>query len=282
MLSKFLPETFDPQQPIAVIAGKGTYPELMIDRIRQHGLKVKLIAFDGETSDDLFNEFNENDRAKIKVGQLGHLLKSLKKLGASYAVMAGQITPKRLFKGLKLDLKAAAILATLKRRNAETLFNAIAKEIEKLGIPMLDARAFLDDQLADDGLMVGKLKVDQQFIDHGISIAKEIARLDVGQGVVVRKGTVLAVEAFEGTDNMLKRAGDFEAKDTIFIKTVKPNQDYRFDVPVFGLKTIETMANARIFYAGLEAGNTIILEKDKVLKEAKRHKITLFGYTDND
>src|SRR5204862_4557166 len=122
-----------------------------------------------------------------------------------------------------------------KRRNAETIFGAIAQEIEKLGVLLLDARAFMDAHLASAGAMTGrKFPLEHEYLDHGIQIARECARLDIGQGCVVRKGTVLAVEAFEGTDEMIRRAGGLKSDETLFVKTVKTKQDYRFDVPCFG------------------------------------------------
>lgn len=279
MISRFLPKDFDSSKAVAILAGNGIYPILVAESLRKSNILTKLIAFEGEASDILVNSFPNADRAIINIGKLGSLLKSLKKFEVGYALMAGQITPKRLFKGLTLDLKATMLLARLKRRNAETIFGAIADEIEQIGVQMLDARAFLDDQLADKGTMAGKAKVDPEYLKHAIDIAKQMAYLDIGQGIVARKGTILAVEAFEGTDAMLRRAGEFEASEAFFIKTVKANQDYRFDVPVFGLKTIEIMAESGIFIAGLEAGKTIILEKSKVLSEANKRKITIFGYS---
>lgn len=278
MLSRFLPAGFDRLKPVAIIAGRGLYPVLVHQSLKRLNIPVKLIAFEGETADDLVNDFVSKDRVIVRVGELGRLLKGLKKMEVGYALMAGQIAPKRLFRGLHPDLKAMMILARLKTRNAETIFGAIAEEIEGIGVGLLDARSFLDDDLADQGVMVGKVNVKWDYINHAIGVAKAIAALDVGQGIVARKGTVLAVEAFEGTDAMLRRAGEFEASEAFFIKTVKVNQDYRFDVPVFGMKTLEVMEEAGIFLAGLEAGKTIILEKSKVLLEAKRRKITLFGY----
>lgn len=279
MISSFLPVKFDKTRPVAIIAGQGIYPLLIYERLQKLKIPARLVAFEGETSRELLTMVPKIYQETIKVGQLGHLLKALKKMEVTSALMAGQITPKRLFKGLKLDLKATIVLGRLKTRNAETIFGAIAKEIEKMGVQMLDARAFIEDQLAEDNVMVGKLKISDDYINHAIDVAKKIAQLDIGQGVVARKGTILAVEGFEGTDSMLRRAGEFEASEAFFIKTVKWNQDYRFDVPVFGLKTLEVMAESGIFVAGLEAGKTIILEKAKVLKEAKQHKITLFGYS---
>ncbi|HLP08989.1 MAG TPA: UDP-2,3-diacylglucosamine diphosphatase LpxI, partial [Opitutaceae bacterium] len=217
-------------------------------------------------------------RRMLLVGQLGKALDSLEKFNAGYALMAGQITPRRLFKGLHPDWKAARILFSLKRRNAESIFGALAKEIAALGVTLLDARAFLDDELASEGPMTGKFSVPAEFLDHGIHIAKEVARLDIGQGVVVRKGTVVAVEAFEGTDAMLRRAGEFKTDHLLFVKTVKPRQDYRFDVPVFGLRTLESMRDAGIEHAALEADSTIVLDKQRVLDQARAWKIQLFGY----
>lgn len=215
----------------------------------------------------------------IKVGQLGRMLKALEQLGAGYALMAGQITPRRLFKGLHPDLKAAKILFSLKRRNAETIFGAIAAEIEALGVRMLDARAFMDEHMATAGCMTGRsFPIDPGYVDHGVHIARECARLDIGQGCVVRKGTVLAVEAFEGTDEMLRRAGAFDADGALFVKTVKANQDYRFDVPCFGMRTLEVMREARIPAAALEAGRVIVLGKNQVIEQARRWGISLIGF----
>lgn len=277
-LSAFLPQGFS-VAPIALLAGKGRYPELSAERIRALGIPLRLIAFEGETADSLWETFAPAERARIKVGQLGKLLKSLRKLDCSYALMAGQITPRRLFRGLHPDLKALSILRSLDERNAETIFGAIANEMAGIGIELLDARCFLDDQLATIGPMTtGKRLPEQRFIDHGIRIAKHVADADIGQGVVVRKGTVLAVEAFEGTDPMLQRAGGFKTDDKIFVKTVKRNQDYRFDVPVLGLRTLDQMSAARIQTAVVAAGSTLLLDKAEVLHIARKRKIELVGF----
>ncbi len=277
-LSRFLPADFNPSRPIALIAGQGQYPIRVAAAIRRAGVPLRLIAFEEETPAELFASFPEDERRMLLVGQLGKALDTLEKFGAGYAIMAGQITPRRLFKGLHPDWKAARILFSLKRRNAESIFGALAKEIAALGVTLLDARSFLDDELASEGAMTGKFSVPAEFLEHGIHIAKEVARLDIGQGVVVRKGTVVAVEAFEGTDAMLRRAGEFKTDHLLFVKTVKPRQDYRFDVPVFGLRTLESMRDAGIEHAALEADNTIILEKPRVIEQARAWKIQLFGY----
>jgi len=277
--SSLLPAGFDPRRPIALIAGQGDYPVRVAAAIRQAGIPLKLVALDGETPPELVGSFAPGDRATLLVGQLGRMLRALKEFGAGYAYMAGQIAPRRLFKGLHPDLKTARILLSLKRRNAETIFGAIAAEIEKLGVTLLDARCFLEDQLAVTGVMTGgRFPIDREYLDHGIHVAREIARLDVGQGVVVRKGTVLAVEAFEGTDAMLRRAGAFKTDHALFVKTVKSGQDYRFDVPVFGRRTLETMREAGIAAAALEAGKVIVLDRAAVVSQARTWGIALAGF----
>jgi hypothetical protein len=277
--SAFLPKSFDPALPIALIAGQGIYPILVARSARSAGLKVRLIAFEGETDLGLVESFPEAERHSVHVGQVGKTLKLLEKLGAGYALMAGQVTPRRLFDGLKPDLKAAKILLSLKRRNAETIFGAVAKEIEAVGVHLLDARAFLDDQLAEKGCMTGgRFPIDADYVEHGVHVARECARLDIGQGCVVRKGTVLAVEAFEGTDEMLRRAGGLRADQALFVKTVKARQDFRFDVPCFGVKTLETMRDSGLRAAALEAGGVILLDKASVLEKARSWKISLLGF----
>ena len=279
MPSAFLPPGFDPQRPVALIAGRGDYPVITAAAIRAAGVPLRLIAMDDETRPELIATFRPEERVTLNVGQIGKMLSALKDFGAGYALMAGQVKPKKLFHGLTPDLKAAQILFSLKRRNAETIFGAIAAEIEKLGVTLLDARAFIDDQMAAPGNMAGpKLPTDEEYLQHGIHIAREIARLDIGQGCVVRKGTVLAVEAFEGTDDMLRRAGTFKTDETLFVKTVKARQDFRFDVPVFGLRTLETMKEAGLAAAALEAGKVIILDKPAVLKQAKAWGIAVHGF----
>ncbi|MCC5790386.1 MAG: UDP-2,3-diacylglucosamine diphosphatase LpxI [Opitutales bacterium] len=277
-MSRFLPDPF-PAQPIALLAGKGQYPELLLERIRQAGHEPWILGYEDETSPELLARVPENRRATIKVGQLGKMLKILSRWPTKQAIMAGQITPRRLFRGLHPDLKAVAILARLKERNAETIFGAIAEEMEAIDRHLLDARAFMDEDLAEHGVMnKGRYQPPETVLQHGIHIAREIARLDIGQGVVVRKGTVLAVEAFEGTDRMLARAGTFPKGESLFVKTQKPQQDTRFDVPVFGLKTLEVMEENGLHAAALEAGKCLILDKSAVLREAARRKITLLGY----
>jgi DUF1009 family protein len=281
-MSRFLPEKFDASRPLALIAGQGQYPLLLAERARKAGISLRLIELGGETSPELISSFPRNERSAVKVGQVGKLLKELKKFDAGYAVMAGQVTPGKLFKGLHPDLKAIRMLAGLDRKNAETIFGAIADEIEKIGVHLLDARVFMDQDLAESGVMVkGKEKIEPEHLTHGIEIARENARLDVGQGVVVSRGTVLAVEAFEGTNAMLERAGKFGAKNCLFVKLGKPKQDTCFDVPVFGMQTLEKMKSAGIGNVAFEAGSVLLLDKEQLLLTATQMGISIQGFNQN-
>ena len=280
--SKFLPNNFS-NSPIALIAGKGDYPSIVAERIRSAQLPIRLISFVGETGQELISTFEDSKHCSLKVGQLGKLLKALDRLECKYAIMAGQITPKKLFHGLKLDLKMLRLLGSLKLKNAETIFGSITKEIEALNIQILDARAFLDQDLAAEGVMTSNpLQAPIESIEHGIHVAKTIANMDIGQGCVVRNGTVIAVEAYEGTNSMLRRAGTFKTDGLVFIKAVKKNQDFRFDVPVFGIKTLEVMQEAGIQTAALEQGKVILLDKKTILKKAKKLKIEIYGFNSID
>jgi DUF1009 family protein len=207
------------------------------------------------------------------------MLKALKDLNARYALFVGQVSPGKLFRDLTPDIKALTLLASLKERNAHTIFGSITAEIEAIGVRMLDARAFLDDHLSTPGLMTGgKLKAKQEHIDYGIRMAKEVARLDIGQGVVVRKGTVLSVEAFEGTDDMLRRANKYKTDQLVFVKCAKPGQNPHFDWPVFGEKTLESMKLAGMTTAALEADRVVMLQKPALLHIARDMGIELVGW----
>jgi DUF1009 family protein len=279
VISAFLPPDFDPTKPLALIAGQGRYPAIVAENARAAGIPLRLLAFEGETAPELAATFPENERVTGKVGQIGKMLRGLRGFGAPNAIMAGQITPRRLFGGLHPDLAAVRLLLSLKRRNAETIFGAIASEIEKAGSRLMDARGFMDAHLAHAGCMTGgRFPIGPEYLAHGVQIARECARLDIGQGCVVRKGTVLAVEAFEGTDEMIRRAGTFKTGHCLYVKTVKARQDYRFDVPCFGLKTLEAMNGAGVRAAALEAGRVIMLDKPAVLERARALGISLLGF----
>jgi len=192
--------------------------------------------------------------------------------------MAGQIAPKNLF-DLRPDWKALLMLARLKERNAESIFAAIADELRKIDIELLPATSFLEDYLAPAGLMVGSRlsRREEEDIDLGWKTAKEIARMDVGQTVVVKNGTVLALEGLEGTNEAIKRGGRLAREGAVVVKVAKPNQDMRFDVPVIGVETIRVASDAHIRVIAVEAGKTLLLERDAIIDLAQTGGLSIVG-----
>ena len=262
---------------IGLVAGRGTYPRLVLEGARQDGRELVVAAFEGETEPAVASRGRPS--TWLRVGQLGGLVSFFKKQGVDRAIFAGQITPKRLY-DLRPDLKALWILAQLKERNAATLFGAVVKELEKAGIRVLPATTFMEDHLAKPGLIAGPrpplhLSADIKF---GWPLAKAVARLNIGQSLVVRKGTVMAVEGFDGTDATLKRGGLVAGQDATALKVTAPAQDMRFDVPVIGPKTIQSAAEGKVRTLVLEAGRTLVLELEEVKKLSERHKITVWGH----
>jgi UDP-2,3-diacylglucosamine hydrolase len=180
--------------------------------------------------------------------------------------MAGQIAPKNLF-DLRPDLKAMMLLGKLKQRNAESIFAAIADELAKIQVDLLPATTFLGDSIAKLGLIAGpKLSSQEEYdIELGWNIAKEIARLDIGQTIVIKNGTIVAVEALEGTNETIKRGGTLAREGAVMVKVSKPNQDMRFDVPVIGVETIRVASESGVRVVAVEAGKTLLLERDAII-----------------
>ncbi|MEY5026533.1 MAG: hypothetical protein RLZZ244_2061 [Verrucomicrobiota bacterium] len=264
-------------ESLAIIAGSGVYPHAMVRGARAAGVRrIVVAAFQNETDPALADLVDHIEW--MRVGQLGKLIAFLKESGVRHAVMSGQIAPKNLF-DLRPDIKALLLLSRLKERNAETIFGAIAQAMADAGVELLLATTFMEEHLALSGVLAGpslgrREKADLEF---GLRIAKEISRLDIGQTVVVKAGTVLAVEGFEGTNAAILRGGELGKKDAIMVKVSKPNQDLRFDVPVIGPLTLETAATARIAAIGVEAGKTLLLEREKLAALAEKHRISIVG-----
>ena len=240
--------------------------------------RVVAVAFTGETNEALAAEVDAIEW--IRVGQLGKMCSFVEKIGARHGVMAGQIAPKNLF-DLRPDFKALFLLAKLKRRNAETIFAAIGEEMKKAGCELISATTYMDEHMAGEGLIAGprvKSRVEDD-LRYGYETAKEVSRLDIGQTVLVKNGTVLAVEGFEGTNECIKRGGNLGRGDAVMVKVSKPGQDLRFDVPVIGPTTLETCAAAGVRVIGVEARQTIVLDRERVEALATEHKISVFGLT---
>ena len=265
------------REVIGLIAGNGIYPETFVTAARRAGVKrLVAAAFEGETRPELGKRLDA--MGWFRVGQLSKMIHYFKSQSVSQAVMVGQIAPKNLF-DLRPDIRTLLMLARLKQRNAETLFGAIGDELAKDGITLLPATTFLDDLMPKAGLVAGPKVKERRWVDarFGMEIAKESSRLDIGQTVVVKNGTVLAVEAFEGTNEAIKRGGQLGRGSATMVKVSKPKQDMRFDVPVVGPETIQTAANAGVDVIAIEAGKTLILGWDEVISLCDRLKVTLLA-----
>jgi UDP-2,3-diacylglucosamine hydrolase len=262
---------------LGIIAGNGVYPRLLADGARSAGVeKIVAAAFTDETDPVL--ERHVNVLEWMRVGQLGRLLKFFREQDIHHAIMAGQIAPKNLF-DLRPDLKALMLLGKLKQRNAESIFAAIADELAKIGVDLLAATTFLEDSLAQPGLIVEpKLSPrEQNDVEYGWSVAKEIARLDIGQTVIVKNGTIVAVEGLEGTNETIRRAGTLARDGAVMVKVAKPNQDMRFDVPVVGVETIRVATEAGLRVIAVEAGKTLLLQRDEIADFAGAASISIVG-----
>jgi UDP-2,3-diacylglucosamine hydrolase len=266
-----------PLHVLGIIAGNGVYPRLVADAARKAGVK-KLIAaaFTDETDPTLKQHVDLLEW--MRVGQLGRLLKFFLAQDIHHAIMAGQIAPKNLF-DLRPDLKALMLLGKLKQRNAESIFAAVADELAKIEINLLPATTFLEDSIAPSGLIAGsKLsRREENDVELGWNVAKEIARLDIGQTVIVKNGTILAVEALEGTNETIRRAGALARDGAVMIKVAKPNQDTRFDVPIIGVETIRVATDAGIRVIAVEAGKSLFLQRDSVVDLAGAASISIVG-----
>jgi UDP-2,3-diacylglucosamine hydrolase len=262
---------------LGIIAGNGVYPRLLADAARKTGVKkIIAAAFTNETDPVLAQHVDLMDW--MRVGQLNRLLKFFKQNKVHHAIMAGQIAPKNLF-DLRPDVKALMLLGKLKQRNAESIFAAIADELINVDVDLLPATTFLEDSLASPGLIAGaKLsRREEEDVDLGWEMAKEIARLDIGQTVIVKNGTVVAVEAFEGTNEAIRRGGTLAREGAVMVKVAKPNQDMRFDAPVIGVETIRVAAEAKLRVIAVEAGKTLLLERDAISKLADRSKLSIIA-----
>jgi len=264
-------------ESIGLIAGSRSLPLEFARLARAAGVKrIVATAVEGETNPVLASLVD--DIVWLKVGQLGKMISAFTSRGVTQVVMAGQVAPKNLF-DLRPDLRALGVLMRLKEKNAHTIFGAIANELKKDGVELIEATPWLAPLMPQNGFALGPKISDAQQADveFGFKIAKEVSRLEIGQLVVVKNGTVLAVEGFEGTDQCLARGGELAGKDggAVAVKVAKVNHDMRFDIPCLGAKTFEVCAAAKISVLALESGKTLLLEQETCAQIAKQNKISL-------
>ncbi len=264
-------------ESLGLIAGNRSLPLELARLARQAGVqRLVAVAFEGETDPALAPLVD--DLVWLRVGQLSKLIAAFTDRGVRQCVMAGQVAPKNLY-DLRPDLRAMALLFRLKEKNAHTIFGAIADELKKDGVELIEATPWLRPLMPGPGLLFAPpLTAPQQAdVEYGHRIAKEVARIEIGQTVVVKDGVVLAVEAFEGTDPCLARGGGLAGKDggAVAVKVAKPGHDLRFDIPCLGPQTLETCAAGRIAVLAVEAGKTILLEQPVCRQLAARHRIAV-------
>lgn len=264
-------------ETIGLVAGSRALPLIFAREARKHGVKrIIAVAAEGET--DRVIEEVADEVVWLKVGQVGKMIRAFTDRGVKQCVMLGLIQPKNLF-DVRPDLRGLGVLMRLKEKNAHTIFGAIAEELAKDGVELISAKPWLGTIMPVHGYQTGpKLTAEQiQDVAFGYRMAKEVSQLEIGQCVVVKKGTVLAVEGFEGTDKCLTRGGELAGRDggAVAVKVAKKNHDIRFDIPCVGPMTLEVCAAHGIRVLAIEAGMTLILDRDDTEALAKQLRVTL-------
>lgn len=267
---------------IGLIAGGGQFPLLFAEAARSKGRRVVAVGHVNESSPQLENAVDS--LCWVKLGQLGKIISFFHKQGVREAVFAGTITKTRIFRDVLPDLKALSLWNKIDIHQDDAILRAIAGVLENEGIRIIASTSYLDHLLFPAGLLTGKKPSTEQIEDirFGWRIAREIGRLDIGQCVVVRDKTVVAVEAIEGTDAAIRRGGALAKSGAVAVKLKKPNQDFRFDLPATGLQTIETLAEVRGGVLAVEAGQSLVFDLEKMIQKADAHGIALVGITETE
>lgn len=265
------------QETLGLIAGGGAFPLMVAEAARARGLRVVAVAHEGETDPLLAEKVDE--LAWIKLGQLGHLIEVLKKAGVLKTVMAGTINKKKMFGNVRPDLRGLTLMSRLAIFHDDDILRAVAGELQKEGIEIISAAEHLPELLAPPGNLTRRKpnKEEREDVEFGWKIAKELGRLDIGQCVVVRKKTVLALEAIEGTNETILRGGRLAKEKAVVVKVSKPTQDLRFDAPSVGRETIQVMAQVKASVLAIEAGKTLFFDKDATISYADRSNIAILS-----
>jgi DUF1009 family protein len=266
---------------IGLIAGNGELPFAVAEEARTRGYQVVAVALEPLADKALSSAVDEI--RWVNVGKLGDVIDFLKKSGIKEAVMAGKVPKSLLYQSrITPDLRAIKLLFSLKDRSDDSILLALAKELKKDGITLLNTTDFTSTLLAPEGVLTkeGPSENEWKDIAFGWNIAKEIGRLDIGQTVVIRNQAVMAVEAIEGTDEAIRRGGALAGSGAVVIKVSKPHQDMRFDVPVVGLDTLRSMLDAQARVLAVESQRSIILGREKLVKEAEEAGIAIVGVSD--
>jgi UDP-2,3-diacylglucosamine hydrolase len=271
-----------PGGTVGLIAGNGRFPFLVARGMRKAGKRIVAVAIKEEASPELAGEVDEIHW--VGLGQLGRCIDALQKGGAREAVMAGQVKHRQIFSDVVPDLKLVAVLARLALKNTDSLIGAVADALGREGIALLASTAFIEDQMATAGAMTRRTpsRAERQEIAYGRKVARTLAGMDLGQTAVVKDRAAVALEAMEGTDEAIARAGRIAGAGTTVVKVAKPKQDMRFDVPVVGPGTLAAMKTARSAILAVDAGKTLLLDKGAFLAEADTAEIAVWGMTEAD
>ena len=281
-------------QKLGLIAGNGSFPLLLLDAARAQGAQVVVAAIKEETS-PLIEGRGAASVHWLSLGELSKLIDTFKREGVSTAVMAGQVKHKQIFSAIRPDWRLAKMLLSLGTRNTDSLIGAIARVLEDEGIHLISSTSYLEPLLAKPGVLTRRKPTEAELkdIDYGRRVARHLAHFDIGQTVVIAEAACVAVEAMEGTDATIVRAGEIMksaatgadsalSSNLTVVKVAKPNQDMRFDVPVVGLKTVETMAHAGATCLAIDAGKCLFLDGDKVIAAADEAGITVVAEAHSD
>ena len=262
-----------------LIAGNGKFPFLVAEGARALGAELSVVAIKEET-DPRISEIVE-DVQWVGIGQLGKMISFFKSRGVTKAIMAGQVKHVQIFSGALPDVRMFKMLWKLPRRNTDALIGGVADELANEGIELIDSTYFVKGHLAAEGVLSKRKPNETELanIEYGLHIAGELGRLDLGQTIVLRASACVAIEAMEGTDATIRRAGELAKGKLTVVKVAKPSQDMRFDVPVVGVPTIQAMIEAGATCLSVTAGKTLIFDRVEMLELANRHRIAVVGST---
>jgi len=262
---------------LSIIAGRGAYPRVLAESARRQGVRrIAAVAFKRET--DPVIEKVADEVAWVHIGQLQAMLDALQAFRIPRAVMAGQIKPTHLF-NVRPDKRMFDLLARLKERNAETIFGAVGEELRTIGVELMQASLFMESTMPPPGQIGTIVPTAAQWDDIrlGLRVAKATSGLDIGQTVVIKEGTVLAVEAFEGTDDTILRAGELGGPGAVVVKVAKRGHDMRFDIPVIGDRTFQSLKKSKAAVLAVEARRSILLDRDELIKLAERQGVAFLA-----
>ncbi len=275
-----MPDSLQSKTGWGLIAGNGRFPFLVLEGARSQGIEMAVIALKEEASPEL--EKFAKRLHWVSLGELSKAIELMQLEGVTHAVMAGQVKHNKIFSSIRPDWKLAKLLFSLPRKNTDSLIGAVAKVLEDEGIQLVNSTLFLKPLVPEAGVLTRRAPSapEKADIEYGILVARQIAGMDIGQTVVIADRACVAVEAMEGTDETIERASRFaQGKNLVVVKVSKPNQDMRFDVPVIGLPTVESMRRARATALAIDATRTLLFDREKLIETADAAGIAIEAFS---